>query len=333
MKLRILHIISLLGAVVSLFGQEQFEVQKANFSSRLYNEFCPVLYKDKLVFCTDQEPKVLVSYEDKNKQPLLNLFSVSVMDDDKYSHPQLFDEAIYSPLNEGPASFSSDGKLMVYCANINVNDNNKSSSSLGLFFAEINDSLISNPHEFQYNSDQYRITMPCLSQNGDCLYFISDMPGGFGGFDIYKTCFKNNQWEKPLNLGNQINTPGNEISPFVVGDSILYFASDKHGSRGGKDLFVSRYQEGQWGKPKALEAPINSKHDDFGFSVNSSLSEGYFSSNRSGTDDIYKFKTYFPLFEHCSNMENHQQCFEFWDDHYPGVDSLNFEYEWEFSDA
>jgi outer membrane protein OmpA-like peptidoglycan-associated protein len=159
------------------------------------------------------------------------------------------------------------------------------------------------------------------------------MPGGFGGTDLYRCIYQNGEWGEPENLGETINTKGNEVYPYIAPNGDLFFASDGHEGLGKKDLFLSRLNDLHWIEPVHLHAPINSRDDDFGLITNGEFSEGFFSSNRGRSDDIYEFSTLIPQLFNCDTLLENQYCYEFWDDMYPGMDSLPVNYEWEFSDG
>jgi peptidoglycan-associated lipoprotein len=139
------------------------------------------------------------------------------------------------------------------------------------------------------------VGQPALSSNGLMLYFSSDRKGGQGGKDLWVSIrtSKNVPFGHPVNLGPLINTKGNEMFPFLRGDTALYFASDGHGGMGGLDIFESKIDSsGHWGKPVNLKYPINSTYDDFGIIFHPTESWGYLSSNRKGgrgKEDIYYF--------------------------------------------
>lgn len=138
---------------------------------------------------------------------------------------------------------------------------------------------------------------PSISPDGRTLYFISNRAGGFGGFDIYSSHLDDNgHWETPVNLGDSINTPYNEQSPFIHPDNqTLYFSSDGWIGMGGYDLFVSRRKEdGGWGRPVNLGYPINTQKDEIGLFVNAKGNKAYFASSRKEGRglDIYSFDLY-----------------------------------------
>lgn len=148
---------------------------------------------------------------------------------------------------------------------------------------------------FAYNNPEYySVGHPAISPDGNTLYFVSDMPGGYGGTDIYY-CIKNdnNTWGYPVNAGNKINTEGKEVFPFVDNDGTLYFSSDGHPGMGGLDIFKSTGSKKNWSAPENLKYPINSSKDDFSVVFTKESEAGYLSSNRDGgkgSDDIYSFE-------------------------------------------
>lgn len=145
--------------------------------------------------------------------------------------------------------------------------------------------------EFPYNSNEYSTGHPALSHDGNILIFASDMPGGYGGTDLYYSVRSGaGQWTRPINLGKQINTEGNEQFPYLAKDGTLYFASTGHAGLGGLDLFEIALKDMKpLGTPRNMGTPVNSSADDFGLIMDDEGKSGYFSSNRRGSDDIYHF--------------------------------------------
>jgi len=137
------------------------------------------------------------------------------------------------------------------------------------------------------------------------MVFVSDMPWGYGGTDIYRVQWINNTWSKPASIGKVINTSGNEMFPFLLNDSILYFSSNGMIGVGGLDIYRTELTADGWTVPENLGYPINSPRDDFGLICdNEELSgyfsseelSGYFSSNRQqGKDNIFSFKRNAPV--------------------------------------
>ena len=322
---------------LKLKSQSRYRVTLAGFSSNKYDEFCPVIYDDQIVFTSNQENELLVTHKNAKSTGLFSIFKVNVDPGNWDSRPVVFSRNLFTPFNDGPAFFSPDGKMVVYSRNIDAQVKAKNiidlNNTLGLFFAELVEGEWTNPVGFKHNSTEYSLTTPCFSPDGNYLYFGSDMPGGYGGTDLYMSELVNGEWAEPVNLGERINTQGNEVYPFIAGNGYLFFATDGLGGIGNKDIFLSRFSGQDWITPVHLNAPINSKDDDFGLITDSDFSEGFFSSNRGRSDDIYQFSSLVPQLFNCDTLLENQYCFEFWDEMYPGVDSLPVIYEWEFSDG
>jgi outer membrane protein OmpA-like peptidoglycan-associated protein len=146
-----------------------------------------------------------------------------------------------------------------------------------------------NVQEFTYNSADYACGHPTLSPDGKTLYFTSDMPGGFGGADLY-SCQINakGEFEKPVNLGANVNTSGQEMFPWIGADELLYFSSNGRPGLGGLDLFAAP-RDGKTAA-KNLGLSINSINDDFAVTFIADGKSGFIASNKKGTDDIYAIK-------------------------------------------
>ena len=166
---------------------------------------------------------------------------------------------------------------------------------LEIYSAKYHNGKWSDIKAFKYNDPSfYSVGHPAISPDGKTLYFVSDMPGGFGETDIY---FSEKQtdgtWSKPQNAGDIINSVGKEMFPYVDKDGNIFFSSNGHPGMGGLDIFMSKGSKDNWSKPENLKHPINSPKDDFAIFYTEPEKEGYFSSNRDGgkgSDDIYSFK-------------------------------------------
>jgi len=318
-------------------AQSRYAVQKLSLSSPYYDEFGPSLRGDTLIFCSNQENEFLLTHHDGRNKGLFNILQARLDPQGEGMKPTVLSRALVTPFNDGPAAISPDGQHLVYSRNQEVQARRRNvfelSNRLGLYFAdEINGEWVS-AGDFPHNHPEYSITTPCYSPDGRSLYFASDMPGGFGGSDLYRSEWKDGGWTEPHNLGAGINTSGNEAYPFIAVNGVLFFASDGHEGLGGKDIFLSRFEEGQWMSPIHLAPPLNSEEDDFGLVTNADFSEGFLSSSRDKTDDIFKFHTQIPQLFSCDSMKTNKYCYEFWDEEYPGIDSLPVIYEWSFSDG
>lgn len=225
----------------------------------------------------------------KSKLPFYDLYISNIIDTVQLDEPQLLAWDINHQFNEGPATFSADGEFMVYTSNFYDIDGVK---RLKLVSSIINSKGWGAPVELPFNSVSFSVGHPTLSYDGKTLYFASDMPGGFGGVDIYKvTRTIEGVWGYPENLGDKINTKGDDMFPFVHNSGLLFFSSNGRGGMGGLDIFVANLTAGS-ATVEALEAPINSSADDFSFILDENQKTGFFTSNREGgkgDDDLYSF--------------------------------------------
>lgn len=143
---------------------------------------------------------------------------------------------------------------------------------------------------FELNGKGYSVGHPAFSPDGNSLYFVSDKPGGRGGTDLYVTNRTQSGWSEPINLGNEINSSGNEMFPWMSKDGTLWYSSDGCVGLGGLDVFSSTFTDGKWRVPQNAKPPINSSYDDFAY-VRMDDTTSFVSSNRAGgvgNDDIYQ---------------------------------------------
>jgi tetratricopeptide (TPR) repeat protein len=193
---------------------------------------------------------------------------------------------IRSSYQLGPVSYSDDMKLVSIMKN-NFKEGyqpvfeDDEDQSILLADVEMNGDFI-NERPFRHNEIGSSTAFPCLAFNGSALYFSSNRSGGQGGYDLYVSYFKDGNWTMPENLGNEINTPGNEITPYFD-DHTLFFASDYHHGLGGYDLFKTVVYNGNWSFPENMGNGVNSPSDDLYPFVDEKTKKIYFSSNRLGS--------------------------------------------------
>ncbi len=234
-----------------------------------------------------------------------NITAGSSYEDEPVTASDLFSRTLNTKYHEGPATFSRDGSRIIFTRN-NYNNGryNKSSdgvNKLKLYTAEQTNGNWKKIEELPFNSDEYSTGHPSLSKDDQLLYFSSDMPGGFGGTDIYVCRWVGSKWGTPVNLGTEVNTKGNEMFPFADEKGNLYFSSDGQPGMGGLDLFYANLtdngQQVRW--IQNLGEPINSNKDDFGIVTDGDRRTGFFSSNRKHggeDDDLYRFNREGPMY-------------------------------------
>lgn len=263
------------------------------------SDFGATFFQDKVVFTSARDT---TKFSEKlytwNNQPFLNLYVAERNGADG----SLFNETVFLPnvmtkYHEATATFDSTGKTIYYSTNIVkknklVVDETKT-NNFQIIKGSIVDNKLENPQKVFFNSDDYSVGHPSLSEDGQWLFFASDMPGGYGETDLYVVKIAaDGTMSSPKNLGPKINTIGNDLFPFFSKD-VLYFSSDGHYGWGDLDVYESKFlSDGSFSDPRNLGAPINSNKDDFAFIIDKTGHFGYMSSNREGgkgDDDIYSF--------------------------------------------
>jgi len=190
--------------------------------------------------------------------------------------------------NEGAACFSPDGNWVYFTA-----CNRSREGGCDIWFSRRENGKWIDPQPVPNINSRFYESYPCLSPDGNVLYFSSAREGGSGGADIWFSTKVNNVWQRPENLGKTINSPGNEYAPFLHADGqTFYFSSDFHLGFGGMDLFLSRKNGSNFGTPVNLGYPINTNGDETNIFVNTAGNKAFMNSSRAGgkgKNDIYQF--------------------------------------------
>ena len=273
----------------------RYEVHRMEKFNSRRAEFSPMLTGDKydhLYFASsrtkDKEAKISAITGQNNN----NLFLVKQDEKGAWLAPQELEDEVNTEFDEGTPSFSSDGNTMyyTYCAQdpegprtaeIYISNRSSAKWGKGTRATIVKDSVTALGH-------------PSISPDGKYLYYVSDAVGGFGGKDIFRSkVLGSNSFGPMENLGEEINTAGDELFPYCRDSVTLYFASNGHPGMGGLDLFkATQDSTGHW-KVENMGAPINSMGDDFGITFAGQAEKGFFSSNRNdarGYDHLYSFE-------------------------------------------
>ena len=313
-----------------LIAQDQpYAVSMTKFSTDSNDEFAPVFYRNGLVFCTDRGQAVT-----SEGKAVVKIFYADTVATNKKS--KLFSKGLKSKLNDGPVTFNRTGDTIYFSRNLVVEGSLKLLSTyrnkLGLFYAVAEGGGWSQPREMRFNTEWFNISMPSLTRDGKRLYFASDKPDGMGGMDIWYSDWKNGYWEDPVNLGPTVNSEENETYPFISETGELFFASDRPGGLGGKDIYVTKQKDNGWYTPVRLAAPLNSEYDDFGIVTSTEGNEGYFSSDRGKSVDIYRFTSNIPQIWFAEPQRENLYCFQLTDSGKVEVDTTSMKYVWSFGD-
>lgn len=277
----------------------RYEVRRMEKFNSRRSEFSPMLYGDnydQLYFSSTRTPKGTTKDKEETTSAITgqrnnDFFLVKQDENGTWLAPTELEDEVNTEFDEGTPSFSSDGNTMyyTYCSQdpegprtseIYVSTRSSAKWGKGTRAAIVKDSVTALGH-------------PSISPDGKYLYYVSDAVGGYGGKDIFRSRVTGSDFGPMENLGPDINTPGDEMFPYVRDSVTLYFASDGHPGMGGLDIFkATQDSTGKW-HVENMKAPVNSSADDFGITFAGKKEKGFFSSNRNdarGYDHLYSFE-------------------------------------------
>jgi peptidoglycan-associated lipoprotein len=255
------------------------------------SEFSPSPVGNELVFSSSKKEKIYKN----NGQPMLGLYKIALAKDagETQGTSELFSKEILDPeANEGSPAFSPDGKTLIFARG--NTGKKKGTADVDLYQSRNVNGQWTTPAILPINDSLAWDGSPSFSRDGKTLYFASNRAGGAGGIDLYRTNIDaSGRFSKPVNMGRDINTAGDDMFPYVAEGGKLYFASDGHPGLGKLDLFSATRSQGVI-TIENLGLPFNSPQDDFGLVFYKDTDQGFFASNREGgkgDDDIYYFFT------------------------------------------
>ena len=256
------------------------------------SEFGAVLTNDNILYFASARNTSRKTYG-WNEEPFLDLYQSVNNSDGTFAEPTTVSE-INTQWHDGPATVSTDGRTMYFSSEsfiekafVKDRANKAKQGQVYIYRATKNGDKWDNITPLPFNSRDYSSSNPSLSADGKTLYFTSNMPGSMGANDIWKVSVnEDGTYGSPQNLGNRINTEGNESFPFITADNRLFFSSDARKGFGGLDVFMADLNAS--GDVQNVGEPVNSTKDDFSFSLNLTKNTGFFSSNRDGNDNIFQ---------------------------------------------
>jgi len=277
----------------------KYEVTNIKKINSRESDFAPTFTSDnynEIIFTSAREGSTGKETDKWTDQNFTDLWTAKIDRKGEWSAPDLLDksETINTDANEGSASMNSKFKALYFTRCPNAANKE---SGCQIFKSSRSGRNWGKPAMVDIKGVDTLSTVgqPTVSEGELIIYFSADRKGGLGGKDIWVAMreSKTDDFKRPMNLGPVINTPGDEMFPFLRNDTTLFFASDGHGGMGGLDIFVSMIDtSGNWGEPKNLKFPMNSSLDDFGIVFHPEEEYGYLSSNRKGTrglEDIWYF--------------------------------------------
>ncbi len=271
-----------------------FTINTLKFNEPSESNFSPAFYRSGIVYVSNRNPDSKLI----KQKPIVDdfdLFYAKKTENGNWLEPEVIRGSINTIFNEGPCTFNKSFSKIYITRNNNegkkIVTNEKDENVLKIYFGSTQDGEWRVDGEMMFNSNEYSVGHPTLSADGSTMIFASDMPWGYGGTDLYITKNISGTWTKPVNLGKEINTSANDMFPFLLNDSVLYFSSEGNIGLGGLDIFRSELKDGNWTMAENLGYPINTSKDDFGLICEEDENSGYFSTNRlNDKDKIFSFK-------------------------------------------
>lgn len=267
-----------------------FDAEEISINDKAQSDFGAVLSNDNVLYFVSSRNASKKQDKWTNK-PYLDIYESVRSNDGALSDPTPATD-LNTPYHDGPVTLSADGNTIIFARDGHSDGNYKKDkknnvkiAQQGLYKAIKRDGKWVDITPLPFNSINYSVSHPSLSEDGKTLYFASNMPGGLGDTDIWKVSVNGSQFGTPENLGPNVNTAGKEGFPFISENHILYYSSSGKQGFGGFDVFKVDLNTNE--DAVNLGKPINTKSDDFSFSINTTKNVGYFASNRSGVDNIY----------------------------------------------
>jgi peptidoglycan-associated lipoprotein len=280
-----------------LDNPSRYEVEPLDMANSRANDFAPSFGNgdyDLLYFTSSRDGGIGKGADGQTGHAYTDLWSLKRDRKGKWSKPVVFPEPMNTEAHEAATSLTKRGNEMFF-TRCEQSSKEKPMPTCEIYYTKkkgkgwIAPVLLPLPYDSVTTFGH-----PCVSEDGKTLYFASDMKGGFGGKDIWMIKKeKRDEWSQPVNLGERINTNGNELFPFIHADGALYFSSNGHVGMGGMDIYKAEFDtEGNLVSISNMKSPMNSPTDDFGIVFEGKSERGYFASNRTGGkggDDIYQF--------------------------------------------
>lgn len=328
---KLLLILSLVLFLPQLDAQNLYKVRKNTRISTGMDEAAAVPCEEGVVYITESTSVGMSSPTDDQGRRLFTMFQYKPATGQK----KQFVDALSTQRHEGPVSFTSDFKTMVFSQQ-RPSGANRDADPLGLYFAENVDGNWVNVRAFEYNDPQAWLFSPAFSADGNTLFFSANFSDGEGGFDLYQSQLKGGAWTTPVNLGPDVNTPGNEIYPCMQKSGRLTFSSDGHDNdKAGYDIFETVCTNGEWIRALKLPAPFNSLSNDYHVWFSEDLKTGYLTSDRQGgSKDIFEFETDIPTMDSvAAPIKKTYYKYRIKDRKLDTVDHNLFKYSWVINDT
>ncbi|MFM2134813.1 MAG: hypothetical protein RL021_213 [Bacteroidota bacterium] len=262
----------------------QYLVESSKLNTGSESNFSPIYYKDGILFVSDRGKITNWNRYEWTGRAFLDVYYAK----SDTAQPMKLSGDMNGIYHDGPVAINSSGDTLYLTRNNyvqkKVGKTTQDVVNFKLYQMYKKDTVWTGLTELPFSVGDQNTGHPALSYDGNTLYFASDRAGGVGGSDIWFSRKLNGTWGEPVNMGPDVNTPGNEVFPSIYKDSLFFYSSDGAHGMGGLDIYRAKMLEGQIDKPVNVGYPFNSSFDDFGVAIARDGNEGYFSSNRDRTN-------------------------------------------------
>ncbi len=300
------------------------------------SDFSPFVINKEIYFVSSRPTNVGIVYTDINDATeMTDIYSGIKKDSVNFKKISTL-PVINSKYNEGPVTMNKKGDIIYFTGNEIRSGKNGNQNLLKIYSSKKIDDKWTKPELLPFCKGDFSYCHPALSKDGNTLVFSSNGDKGYGGMDLYiVNCFNGN-WSNPVNAGNKINGTSNELFPFISENNMLFFSSNRDNGMGGLDIYSFDLNDPIENETAHLPHPINSLADDFGIWMDSTLENGYFSTNRlpEYKDDIYHFTTVIPDFSKAQTpLVKDKFCYTFFEETTLETNDTNLTYEWNFGNG
>jgi hypothetical protein len=304
------------------------KIARLNINSNS-SDFSPFMVKGQLLFVSGRDRNGAVQYVDNsNASEITDIYVSTCSDSINFKNVSCFDTPINSKYYEGPFCFNREGTVLYFTKTDAL------TGALKIYRSENSEGKWSKPEMLPFCEKDLSYCHPALAPGDTKLVFASNL-NKKNKMDLFMSEYENGVWSPPLALNAKINDTSNQVFPFINSNSVLYFASNKAGGKGGLDIYTIDLKY-DTSLVRALPSPINSPFDDFGIWIDADTKTGYFSSDRNKRykDDIYYFGNKIPEFDNWKKMEPKSKfCYTFFEERLASTETANTVFEWDFGDG
>ncbi len=269
-------------------GEQDIAITNCYTINTPYADFAPVIYGGQLVYISQPRRG---SNNSRTGRPFLRLHTSRIGVDGMPDEGEAFSNDLGGNYDDGPASFTLQNQVMYFTRPQDLSAAAGGEPPSNGIYSVYNDGYAwTAERSLPYNTAGSASQHPNVTPDGRRIFFSSNRPGGYGGYDLYFADSRAGRWGAPVNLGAEINTEGDETFPRYHGSGYLFFSSDGHGEGAGKDIYGMDLSQRQWGPLERLPNPVNSPQDELSFELNAEGTTAYVASNRpggAGGQDVY----------------------------------------------